>query len=93
MRELLHQHESKMFLEVVSSVSEGDEKASDAEEGLIHEQVMLVSHDEAVKIAQPSEGALHLPSLAVASQSASILSWRFASALAVRTDQFDPSSL
>jgi hypothetical protein len=68
-------------------VPEGDEKASDAEEGLIHEQVTLVSHDKSAKIAQPSEGALHLPALAVASQSASILSWRLASAFAVRTDQ------
>ena len=57
------------------------------EEGLIHQKVIVIAHDQAAIVAQPGEGAFDLPAFSVAAQRAPILQRRFAATLAMRTDQ------
>ena len=53
--------------------SDGDRKANDAEEGLIHERVSVVTHNKTAEALQPGKRAFDLPTLAVPSRSTSIL--------------------
>src|SRR2546430_6821966 len=58
-------------------------------EGLIHQEVIVVTDDQASVVAQPGKGAFHLPAFSVASQPASIVEGGFGTSPAVRSDQKD----
>lgn len=56
------------------------------------ERAVITNHQMA-EVAEPREGALDFPALAVAPQRPSVLGHRFASIPAMRCDQFDPARL
>jgi len=62
-------------------------------EGVIHEQRVVVAHDQTPKISQPGKGAFDFPTTAVSTQHTAILGRGLASVLAVRTDQLDAASM
>lgn len=62
------------------------------EEGLIHQELVIITDDQAAEFAQPGEGALDLPPPSVAAQGASVLQGRFAATLAMRADQEDAAA-
>src|SRR5216683_3575191 len=51
----------------------------------------VVANDQSTEVAEPGEGAFHLPAVSVATQRSAILGARFASIPAMRGDQFDAS--
>src|SRR5258707_4264013 len=51
----------------------------------------IVANDQATKVAEPSEGAFHLPATPIATQGPTVLGTRFAAIPAVRCDQLDSS--
>jgi len=48
---------------------------------------MVIAHQQSAKVAQPSEGALYFPTLAVAAQSTPVVERGFAAPPAMRTDE------
>jgi hypothetical protein len=58
-------------------------------ERLIHREMMLPAHDQAAKIATPSESALNFPPALVAPQLAAILQWRLHSVPAMGANQLN----
>jgi hypothetical protein len=57
--------------------------------GPIHGDMMVKTQEQSAKVAQPSEGALDLPTLAVATQGTPVVERGFAPLPAMRTDEQD----
>ena len=58
-------------------------------EGPINCERAVVAHHQAAEVAEPGEGAFHLPPSPIATQCPPNLRRRLASVLAMRSDQFD----
>ena len=57
------------------------------EEGLVEVMMIFVTHDETPKVAEPADGALDNPAMAVAAKLATILRGRFNASASMRTYQ------
>ena len=60
-------------------------------EGFVNSDRTIVAHDQSAKVAEPSQGAFHLPATPVPAQRSAILPARLASIPAMRCDQLDPA--
>ncbi len=56
-------------------------------EGLVNQEMVFVSDDEAAEVAQPGESALNLPSFSITAQRAAIVERRFYTIAPMRGDQ------
>jgi len=60
-------------------------------ESFVDDVRAIVANDQATKVAEPGEGAFHLPATPIAAQSPTVLGTRLAAVPAVRCDQLDSS--
>jgi hypothetical protein len=72
---------------------ERDPEASKAKEGIVDEEQMLVTNQQAAKLTEPDVSSLHNPSPLVAAELASIFVARSFAVCPVRRNQFNASLL